>query len=74
MSTGRKLAVVGVGYSPVSRKTDLTVHETAYLACKAAIEDSGLKPAEIDGVAQYGFPFEMVTTWEVSETLGIGEL
>ncbi|MEE9284984.1 MAG: thiolase family protein [Dehalococcoidia bacterium] len=74
MSTGRTLAVVGVGYSPVSRKTDLTVHETAYLACKTAIEDSGLKPTEIDGVAQYGFPFEMVTTWEVSETLGIGEL
>ncbi len=71
---GRKLAVVGAGYSPVSRRSDLTVLESATLAAKAAIEDAGLKPTDIDGVAQYGFPFEFVSTWEVAETLGFGEL
>ncbi len=71
---GRKIAVVGAGYSPVARKSDYTVLELAALATKAAIEDAGLKPTDIDGVAQYGFPFEFVSTWEVSDSLGFGEL
>ena len=68
---GRKLAVVGVGYSPVSRKSDYTVLELATLACRAAIEDAGMSPKDIDGLAEYGFPFEPASTWDVAETLGI---
>ena len=71
---GRKLAVVGVGYSPVSRKSDYTVLELATLACRAAIEDAGMSPKDIDGLAEYGFPFEPASTWDVAETLGIPEI
>ncbi|MBI3743921.1 MAG: thiolase family protein [Chloroflexi bacterium] len=74
MHPGRKLAICGVGYSPVSRKSGLSILQHALLASKAAIEDAGLKPTDVDGLAQYGFPYEMVTTWDVSESLGIGDL
>lgn len=71
---GRKVAIVGVGYSKVGRNTGLTVLQNAFRASMDAINDAGLKPSEIDGIAQYGFSFESVTCWEVADVLGIKEL
>ena len=72
--SARELAIAGVGYSPISRDSGLTVLQSAAYACKAALGDAGLAPKDIDGVAEYGFPFELVTTWEIADTLGIPEL
>lgn len=48
-----KVAVSGVGFSDVTRtaQTPLTVH--ALQAVRAAVEDSGLKMSDIDGLATY---------------------
>ena len=46
---GREVAVVGVGYSPITRgvAADRT---QALVACRAAIADAGLRPNDVDGV------------------------
>ena len=70
----RRLAIVGVGYSPIGRDSGLGVSTLAALACRAALEDAGLTPRDVDGVAEYGFPFELVTSFEIADTLGIPRL
>ena len=70
----RRLAIVGVGYSPIGRDSGLAVSTLAALACKAALEDAGLTPRDVDGVVEYGFPFELVTSFEIADTLGIPQL
>lgn len=71
---GRQVAIAGVGYSPVLRKSDYSVAQLAVLASLAALEDAGIGPKEVDGISQYGFPMEMVTAWEMAETIGIPSL
>lgn len=46
-----KTAIVGVGYTPMVRKTDQTLSSVAAEAALAAIRDAGLTPADIDGYA-----------------------
>jgi acetyl-CoA acetyltransferase len=48
-----KVAVVGVGYSDVSRHSDHTVGRLALNACRRALEDAGLRAEDIDGVSNY---------------------
>ena len=48
-----KVAVSGVGYSKVSRSADIPLAAHALHAVKAAVEDSGLKLEDIDGLATY---------------------
>jgi len=58
--TGDKAAVVGVGHSEVYRRADVPLGLLAIDACKRAIEDAGLKPSDIDGVATASYmPFEL---------------
>lgn len=70
----RRPAIVGVGYSPIGRDLGLGVSTLAALACRAALEDAGLAAAGVDGVVEYGFPFEMVTSLEMADTLGVPRL
>src|SRR5438067_12153279 len=50
--TGRaRAAVVGVGHSKVYRRADVSLGQVALEACRNAIADAGLKPADIDGIA-----------------------
>jgi acetyl-CoA acetyltransferase len=44
-------AVVGIGHSRVMRYDDVPLGQLTLEACRAAIADAGLKPADIDGVA-----------------------
>ena len=50
-SIGGKVAVVGLGHSKVYRRDDVPLGRLAVDACSNAIEDAGLKPSDIDGVA-----------------------
>ena len=52
---GRDVAIVGVGYSPVSRGGDPAVERLTTTACRNAIDDAGLKSADIDGSFDYDF-------------------
>jgi acetyl-CoA acetyltransferase len=44
------VAIAGVGYSTTGRRTGLSSRELAMQAGKAALEDAGMTPADLDGV------------------------
>src|ERR1700745_4438071 len=48
-----KIALSGVGFSKVTRSAERPLAAHALEAVKAAVEDSGLKLADIDGLATY---------------------
>src|ERR1700722_11846294 len=49
-----KVAIAGVGYSKVGRHLPLPDDELVRQAVTAAMEDGGLTPADIDGIATMG--------------------
>jgi acetyl-CoA acetyltransferase len=51
MQTVDEVAAVGVGYSTTGRKTGLTSWQLAIQAAKAAMDDAGMTPADIDGIS-----------------------
>jgi acetyl-CoA acetyltransferase len=51
MNGNDRVAVAGVGYSHTGRRTGLTSWQLAIQAAKAAMDDAGLTPADIDGIA-----------------------
>ncbi|MGH7841976.1 MAG: thiolase C-terminal domain-containing protein [Candidatus Binataceae bacterium] len=54
MWSGRgKTAIVGIGYSEITRRPQKPLGLLAVDACRAAIADAGLDPAQIDGLATY---------------------
>ena len=54
MANNDRVAVVGVGYSTIGRRTGLTSRELTVQCAKAAMEDAGMTPADIDGVCMSG--------------------
>jgi acetyl-CoA acetyltransferase len=51
-----EVAIVGVGYSQVARRSDHTLGSLAVSACQAAIDDAGLTAEDIDGISNYPQP------------------
>lgn len=51
---GRRVAIVGVGYSKVGRHTGLSERHHAAQAALAALDDAGLDAGEVDGVTTWG--------------------
>jgi acetyl-CoA acetyltransferase len=49
-----RVAIVGVGYSRVGRRTGLSEWQLGSQAFQAAIDDAGMKPSDIDGVSSMG--------------------
>ena len=54
MTPGRRVAVVGVGYSDVGRNTGKSERWHAAKAAVRALDDAGLTAADIDGVSTWG--------------------
>jgi acetyl-CoA acetyltransferase len=52
--SGRRVAIVGVGYSNVGRHTGLSERHHAAQAAVRALEDAGLAAADIDGATTWG--------------------
>ena len=48
-----KTAIIGVGYSEITRRSQKPLGLFAVDACRAALDDSGLKPTQIDGLTTY---------------------
>ena len=48
-----KVAVVGIGFSELSRHSEKTLGRLAFDAADNAIADAGLAPGDIDGLATY---------------------
>jgi acetyl-CoA acetyltransferase len=80
--TKSKVAVVGVGYSRIERRSSRTLIQHAVEAAKNAITDAGITAKEIDGVSTYpnvtvfGSPqregIDVVTSGLLARTLGLG--
>jgi acetyl-CoA acetyltransferase len=47
------VAIAGVGFSPIERRTPVPIGRFAADAAAAALADCGLDPAEVDGLATY---------------------
>jgi acetyl-CoA acetyltransferase len=48
-----KTAIVGIGYSEITRRPQKPLGLLAIDACRAALDDAGLVPAQIDGLTTY---------------------
>jgi acetyl-CoA acetyltransferase len=53
-SAGRRVAIVGVGYSDVGRNTGLSERHHAAQAAVRALDDAGLSASDIDGSTTWG--------------------
>jgi acetyl-CoA acetyltransferase len=70
----RKAAIVGIGQSAFSRRSDCTAWELALQAVLAALDDAGIEASEIDGLVRYDAPNELVNQGLLVRALGIREL
>src|SRR5690606_32323663 len=52
-SIARKAAIAGVGYTPFSKNSGATTLTLALRAIMAALDDAGMSPKELDGIATH---------------------
>ena len=67
----RDVAICGTGYSAISRSSDTTVGVLTLDACRAALDEAGLTPKDVDGMATYPASGDSVPCFYVVESLGI---
>ncbi len=67
-----KAVIVGVGNTEFSKNSGISELHLAVKACKAAIDDAGLKPSDIDGMAT--FTMDTSDEIEVARALGVGDM
>lgn len=67
-------AIAGVGYTDLTRRSGRSVLSLADQACRAALEDAGLAPSEVDGVASFMVMHDSVPSQAVATTLAVPEL
>ena len=76
-SLEKRAAITGIGVSQVGRRLDRTGLQLTLDACLQAIDDAGLTPRDVDGLASWpGTPettpgMSPVGLWEVKESLGL---
>ncbi len=73
-SGNRRVAIVGVGYSPRGKRIGHSLETLTAMACKAALGDAGLKSQDIDGVSVYASPGQAVGSLKIAGMLGVPQL
>jgi acetyl-CoA acetyltransferase len=73
-SGGPRAAVVGVGYTALSRRSGRSVLSLATEAVSNALADAGLGPGDVDGLASFMVMSDSVPCVAVSSALGMGQL
>lgn len=80
-----KLAIAGIGYSPLTRRSPRSLAELTIEACDAALVDAGVARSELDGLAtsptmpRYGGEkgtidgVDIVTPYHLAELLGVAD-
>jgi acetyl-CoA acetyltransferase len=66
-------AIVGVGYTPFSKSSGVTTLTLALRAIAAALDDAGLRPSDVDGLATFRVG-DSVLPMVVAQSLGIRDL
>ncbi|CAB4759714.1 unannotated protein [freshwater metagenome] len=64
-------AIVGVGYTALSKRSGRSVLALATEACRNAVHDAGLELRDVDGIASFRFMEDSVPTQAVATTLGL---
>jgi acetyl-CoA acetyltransferase len=64
-------AIVGVGYSEISRRSGRSVLSLALDACRNAITDAGVQREEVDGLASFMFMNDSVPVQAVASGLAL---
>jgi acetyl-CoA acetyltransferase len=67
-------ALVGVGYSPLTRASGRSVLDQALEACGGAIEDSGIDPSLVDGILSFSFNNDSTPVQSIATGLGLGDI
>lgn len=68
-----RTAIVGIGYTPFSKASGVTTLTLALRAIAAALDDAGLRPADVDGLATFRVG-DSVLPMVVAQSLGIRDL
>ena len=69
-----KTAIAGVGYTPLSKNSGVSVQALAVEACRNAAVDAGLDPKDVDGIVTFSMFGDSATAQGVSAGLGSPEL
>lgn len=69
-----RAAIAGVGYSAFSRESGRSVLSLATEACRAAVDDAGLEPRDVDGIASFMVMHDSVPAVSVATTLALPAL
>jgi acetyl-CoA acetyltransferase len=69
-----RTAIAGVGYTPLTKNSGVTVLNLATTACRNAALDAGLEPAEVDGVVTFSMFGDSAPAQAVAAGLGSPEL
>lgn len=69
-----RTAIAGVGYTTLSRNSGRSVLSLALEACSAALQDAGLDPADVDGVASFSLFNDSVTCQAVATSMALPRL
>jgi len=67
-----RAAIVGIGSTPFAKHLDQSESVLALTAIKAALDDAGLDPTEVDGLSSY--TMEATEEIEIARNLGLGDL
>jgi len=73
-SLSRSVAIVGVGYSELTRAGEPNPRSLTLAAAKAALQDAGLNGTDLDGIFEYKFGPESPGAQEVARLLGVPDL
>lgn len=67
-------AISGVGFTELTRQSGRTVLALAVEACRAALNDAGLAPADVDGIVSFSLFNDSVPCQAVATSLAVPEL
>ena len=67
-----RAAIVGIGETPFARRLDASETQLALDAILAALDDAGVAPGEVDGLASY--TLESTDEVEIAKNLGLGDV
>jgi acetyl-CoA acetyltransferase len=71
---GREVAVVGVGFSEITRRGDPDIRALTLDSSEAALRDAGLTASDLDGIFQYSFGVDSPNAVATQRLLGVPNL
>lgn len=67
----KKVAIAGVGYTPLNKKSGRSILDLAAEACRNAAEDAGISLRDIDGVSSFSVLDDSCSSEAVATTLAL---